>query len=250
MTDDNGTPKDPGAPVEPTADTPAETPAKAVLSDEEKAAKIAAAKAKAAAKKAAADGPAEEAKPPWEDKPVPPEHEDAGDDADVTALAAAVDGAVRSADRYAGDVTVTVDAAHLVDSCTFLKNEQGYAFLVDLTAVDWPEREGDRFDVVYWMHRFSDSKRLRLVATTAESIASVSGVWKTADWMEREAYDMFGILFDGHPGLERILTWEGFNGHPLRKDFPLEGIDTGAAIYPDVYPPGGGPHAAEEGDQA
>ena len=69
----------------------------------------------------------------------------------------------------------------------------------------------------------------------------MTGVWKIANWMEREVFDMFGIYFDGHPNLERILTWEGFNGHPLRKDFPVEGIDTGAAIYPDVYPPGGGP---------
>jgi hypothetical protein len=65
---------------------------------------------------------------------------------------------------------------------------------------------------------------------------------------------MFGIVFEGHPGLERILTWEGFNGHPLRKDFPVEGIDTGAAIYPDTYPPGGGPPpedaAGEEGETA
>jgi NADH-quinone oxidoreductase subunit C len=87
-----------------------------------------------------------------------------------------------------------------------------------------------------------------------ESIASVTGVWKTANWMEREVYDMFGIIFEGHPGLERILTWEGFNGHPLRKDFPVEGIDTGAAIYPDTYPPGGGPPPedaeGEEGETA
>ena len=74
-------------------------------------------------------------------------------------------------------------------------------------------------------------------------VPSVTGVWKVANWMEREVFDMFGIYFGGHPNLERILTWEGFNGHPLRKDFPIEGIDTGAAIYPDVFPPGGGPKA-------
>ncbi len=207
MTEDNGTPQDQGAPTQ------------------------------------AAEVP----KPPWEDKPVPPEHSDAADDADVAALAAAVPGAVVAADRYAGDVTATVAAAAVVDACRFLK-ERGYAFLVDLTAVDWPERETGRFDVVYWLHRFADAKRLRLVAVVKDSVASVSGVWKSANWMEREVYDMFGIVFAGHPGLERILTWEGFNGHPLRKDFPLEGIDTGAAIYPDVYPPGGGPVATEKGD--
>ena len=91
------------------------------------------------------------------------------------------------------------------------------------------------------------SKRLRLQTVVADEapIDSVTEVWKTANWMEREVYDLFGIVFEGHPGLERILTWEGFNGHPLRKDFPVEGIDTGAAIYPDVYPPGGGPPPEE-----
>jgi NADH-quinone oxidoreductase subunit C len=231
------------------APAPADAP-KSKLTDEEKAAKIAAAKAKAAAAKAAnEEGAADQpAKPPWEEKPVTPEHEDATADPDVTALADAVEGAVLAADRFAGDVTVTVPADRIVDICRYLKADRGFAFLVDLTAVDWSEREGGRFDVVYWMHRFDDSKRIRLVAALAEDrpIASVTGVWRTANWLEREVYDMFGILFDGHPALERILTWEGFNGHPLRKDFPVEGIDTGAAIYPDVYPPGGGPVRDDE----
>ncbi len=136
--------------------------------------------------------------------------------------------------------------------CRFLKHDCDYKFLVDLTAVDWLDREEGRFDVIYLLHRHDDSKRLRLRAILALDvpIASVTGVWKTSDWMEREVYDMFGIIFEGHPGLERILTWEGFNGHPLRKDFPIEGIDTGAAIYPDVYPPGGGPKVEEaEGEE-
>ena len=219
--------------------------AKPALSDEENAAKIAAAKAKAAAAKAKADA---EPKQPWEEKPVPPEHEDATGDSDAAALGATIDGAVLAADRFAGDVTLTVPRENILEICRFLKEEQGYSFLVDLTAVDWPERDEARFDVVYWMHRFEDSKRLRLLAAVPDetSIASVTGIWKTANWLERETYDMFGITFEGHPGLERILTWEGFNGHPLRKDFPVEGIDTGAAIYPDVYPPGGGPVREEE----
>ncbi len=213
------------------------------LTEEEKAAKIAAAKAKAAAKKAAE---AAQPKHPWEEKPIPPEHEDAADDGDAVALASAIDGAVISAVRFAGEVTLTVPAAKIVDICRYLKIERGYRFLVDLTAVDWPEREGGRFDVIYWLHRHDDSKRLRLLATLdGETVATVCDVWKVADWMEREVYDMFGILFEGHPSLERILTWEGFNGHPLRKDFPVEGIDTGAAIYPDIYPLGGGPKEPE-----
>jgi NADH-quinone oxidoreductase subunit C len=253
----------------PKADTPSEAPEKEPkdveatppagdapkpkLTDEEKAAKIAAAKAKAAAAKAAKEGAKEGAgdqppKPPWEEKPVTPEHEDASSDADVQALEGALAGSVLAADRFAGDVTVTVPADRITEISGYLKSDRKFAFLVDLTAVDWPEREQGRFDVVYWLHRFDDSKRIRLVAALAEDtpIASVTGVWRTANWLEREVYDMFGILFEGHPGLERILTWEGFNGHPLRKDFPVEGIDTGAAIYPDVYPPGGGPVREDE----
>lgn len=186
-------------------------------------------------------------KQPWEEKPVPPEHGDAMDDEDVAAIAGSFEGAVLAADRFAGEVTVTVPRERIAEICSFLKENRSFTYLVDLTAVDLPEREGGRFDVVYWMHRFDDQKRLRLLVTAAEdeAVPTVTGVWKTANWMEREVYDMFGIVFEGHPNLERILTWEGFNGHPLRKDFPVEGIDTGAAVQPDVYPPGGGPEVEE-----
>jgi len=247
MSEENGTPKSEARPT--AEDKPAEGATTPTDAEAEKAAKIAAAKAKAAAKKAAAaeDEPPKE---PWEDKPVPPEHEDAADDPDVSALTDAVAGAVVVADRYAGDVTVTVPPEKMIEACRFLKEEKGYAFLVDLTAVDWPEREEGRFDVIYWMHRFEDNKRLRVrvVLPEDQEIPSATAVWKGASWLEREAYDMFGVIFAGHPGLERILTWEGFNGHPLRKDFPVEGIDTGAAIYPDVYPEGCGPVVEEKGE--
>ena len=198
---------------------------------------------------AAADAPKEAPpKPPWEDKPVPPAPSDAADDPDVAALAAGVEGSVTEAVSFAGQVTVTVPREKLLDVCRFLKADRGFDFLVDLTAVDWPDREEGRFDVILWLHRFEDDRRLRLRTVVAENepVASVTGVWKTANWLEREAWDMFGVVFEGHPNLERILTWEGFNGHPLRKDFPVEGIDTGAAIYPDVYPEGGGPVVDED----
>jgi len=237
------------APEQTAAPETREKPENQPLSDEEKAAKIAEAKAKAAARKAAE---AAEPKEPWEEKPVPPTHEPALDDPDAVALGTEMPGVVLAADRFAGEITLSVPADRIVDVCRFLKNDCDYKFLVDLTAIDWPERENGRFDVIYWMHRYDDSKRLRLQTVVAEDapVASVTEVWKTANWMEREVYDLFGIVFENHPGLERILTWEGFNGHPLRKDFPVEGIDTGAAIYPDVYPPGGGPQSdeVEDGD--
>ncbi len=212
----------------------------------EKAAKIAAAKAKAAAAKKAAEDATP--KDPWEEKPVPPAHSDAMDDDDVAAL----EGLVISADLFAGTVTATVESEKILEVCRFLKEERRYDFLVDQTAVDWPEREEGRFDIIYWLHRHEDSKRLRLRTIVGEeqTTPSVESVWGAANWMEREIYDLFGVIFENHPGLERILTWEGFNGHPLRKDFPVEGIDTGAAIYPDVYPPGGGPIVPEEGEGA
>ena len=189
-------------------------------------------------------------KPAWEEKPVTPVPADAREHAQVKEIAAIVPDAVLEAVEFAGQVTVAVGADRLVEVCRACKDRLGYAFLVDLTAVDWEGRPEGRFDVVYWLHRFSDSRRLRLKARVADSVAvpSVTGVWKVANWMEREVFDMFGIYFADHPNLERILTWEGFNGHPLRKDFPIEGIDTGAVLYPDVYPPGGGPVAGGEGE--
>jgi len=188
-------------------------------------------------------------KPPWEEKPVPPVSRDAREHSLVAELARAVPGAITEAVELAGQVTVVVPPEKLGEVCRACKDGLAFTFLVDLTAVDWKDRPEGRFDVVYWMHRFTDSCRLRLKVRIADGteLPSVTSVWKTANWMEREVFDMFGIYFGGHPNLERILTWEGFNGHPLRKDFPVEGVDTGAAIYPDVYPPGGGPAKGGEG---
>jgi NADH-quinone oxidoreductase subunit C len=108
--------------------------------------------------------------------------------------------------------------------------------------VDWKKRE-PRFDVVYHFYSFSKNDRIRVkcAAADGEEVPSIASVYLAADWSEREIWDMFGIRFAGHPDLRRILTWEGFHGHPLRKDFPLEGIDTGAAIYPEEWPEGAGP---------
>jgi len=188
-------------------------------------------------------------KAPWEEKPVPPVPHDAVDHPQVRELREAVGDAIAEAVELAGQVTVAVRPDRLVEVCRTCAERLGYTFLVDLTAVDWKDRAEGRFDVVYWLHRFTDSARLRLKVRVADGVEvpSVTGVWKVANWMEREVFDMFGIYFGGHPNLERILTWEGFNGHPLRKDFPVEGIDTGAAVYPDVFPPGGGPVTGGEG---
>ncbi|HMA29692.1 MAG TPA: NADH-quinone oxidoreductase subunit C [Thermoanaerobaculia bacterium] len=161
----------------------------------------------------------------------------------VVALAAAVPGAVVSAKKMVGQTTVGIAPGRLVEACRHLRDAETFTFLVDLTAVDWKERD-PRFDVVYWLHSFdrgNERVRLKVGVKDTDACPTVAGVWETANWMEREVFDLFGIRFEGHPDLRRILTWDGFQGHPLRKDFPVEGIDTGAAIYPDRYPEGGGP---------
>jgi len=161
----------------------------------------------------------------------------------VAALAAAVPGAVLGAKRMVGQTTVELAPGKLVEACRHLRDAETFTFLVDLTAVDWKARD-PRFDLVYWLHSFARGNtriRLKVGVRDGALCPTVSGVWETANWMEREVFDLFGVSFEGHPDLRRILTWDGFQGHPLRKDFPVEGIDTGAAIYPDRYPEGGGP---------
>lgn len=187
---------------------------------------------------AAAPKPAAPAVPP---KPAGPRATDASGKPLVAGLAAAVPGAVLEAYEFVGETTVKVAPEKLVEACRHLRDTEGFTYLVDLTAVDWKERD-PRFDVLLLLHSFSrGQERLRLKVGVGESCPSVTGVWLTANWMEREVFDMYGVRFEGHPDLRRILTWDGFQGHPLRKDFPVEGIDTGAAIYPERYPEGGGP---------
>lgn len=135
-------------------------------------------------------------------------------------------------DRHAfrGDQTIVVPKDSFLALVDLLHRE-GFQFLVDVTAVDWPEREVDgkltRFDVVYHWLNLASQERLRVKVAVAEGEAMPSLVsrFKTADWFEREVFDLFGIPFEGHPDLRRLLTWDDFPGHALRKDFPLDGGD-------------------------
>jgi NADH-quinone oxidoreductase subunit C len=103
--------------------------------------------------------------------------------------------------------------------------------MIDLTAVDWPERQ-PRFDLVAHFQNLVSQERLRVKAAIAEGQAapSITSIHKGALWFEREIFDMFGIQFDGHPDLKRLMMWEGFKGHPLRKDFKLDGGDAWCAL--------------------
>lgn len=159
--------------------------------------------------------------------------------------------AIISAKEFVGEISLTVDRDRIVEVAKAFRDD-GFNYLVDLSGVDYsnyPNWTGDRFGVSYTLYSFSKNNRVRLKVTTDENtpIPSVTSVWKTANWHERETFDMLGIIFEGHPNLERILMWDGFNGHPLRKDFPIRGIDTGARIYPEVFPEGGGPRAGSTG---
>ncbi len=125
-----------------------------------------------------------------------------------------------------GELTVTVAANAIPDFVNFLKTDSTCRFttLIDITAVDWPERER-RFDVVYHFLSMHLNQRIRVKAEVREDelVPSITGEFPSADWYEREVFDMYGLLFSGHPDLRRILTDYGFRGHPLRKDFPTTG---------------------------
>lgn len=128
------------------------------------------------------------------------------------------------------EVTVVVPREHLVDACVFLKSwpDARFDFLADVCGADRGPEEEPRFEVNY--HLFSTTKyhRIRLKVLLNEDdphVPTVTGVWRTANWHERETYDLFGVIFDGHPDLRRILLPEDWQGHALRKDFPLRGYE-------------------------
>ena len=142
------------------------------------------------------------------------------------AIVAACGGAVGGYQVAFGELTVTGPAHRIVDALTRLRDDETFAFhqLIDICGADYPQRPL-RFDVVYHLLSMTTNRRLRVKVETDENTAvpSVVGVFPAADWFEREAFDMYGIFFDGHPDLRRILTDYGFHGHPMRKDFPMTG---------------------------
>jgi NADH-quinone oxidoreductase subunit C len=123
-----------------------------------------------------------------------------------------------------GELIADADRESLVPTMEALRDRLGFEQAMDICGVDWPER-AERFDVVYNLLSVSRNQRLRVVVATdaAAAVPSVHTVWPAATWWEREAWDLFGIAFSGQPDLRRILTDYGFEGHPLRKDFPLTG---------------------------
>ena len=141
--------------------------------------------------------------------------------------AAALPGAIAARSLAFGELTLTVDAAHVIEALKFLRDDPAAQFIsiIDISGADYPERE-KRFEVVYHLLSPRLNRRIRVKLSTDEEtpVASATSVYPGADWYEREIYDLFGVLFVGHPDLRRILTDYGFDGHPLRKDFPMTGF--------------------------
>jgi len=145
----------------------------------------------------------------------------------ILALRRDLASAVLEVESCRGEIWVVISPAEAIAVLTLLRDDPalGFDFLSDLTAVHWPQRQGAEFDIVYQLYSISHKTRFRVKVRLAEgqSVPTASGVWKTADWLEREVYDMFGIRFEGHPDPRRILNPDDFEGYPLRKEFPLQG---------------------------
>lgn len=136
--------------------------------------------------------------------------------------------AVTGVKIFRGELTININRDYIQEVAVFLYNDSECAFnyLSDLCGVDKSCLGSNIFEVVYHLYSLKLNHRVRLkveAPASSPSVNTVTNIWKTADWHERETYDMFGIIFEGHPNLQRILTPEGFEGHPLRKDYPLKG---------------------------
>ncbi|MBI1866730.1 MAG: NADH-quinone oxidoreductase subunit C [Methylocystis sp.] len=144
-----------------------------------------------------------------------------------TRVSAALPGAVTAVKVAFGELTLDVETARWLEVAAHLRDDPGCLFVnfTDLTAADYPERE-QRFDVVLHLLSPKHNRRIRVKTQTDEQtpLASLTGLFPGADWYERETYDLFGVTFSGHPDLRRIMTDYGFDGHPLRKDFPMTGF--------------------------
>ena len=142
----------------------------------------------------------------------------------IATIRPAIGSALIEAVERVSEVTFTVERAALLDVMRTLRDQFHYQQLMEIAGVDYPAR-AERFDVCYMLLSYTRNHRIRVRVTTDEvqPVPSVTSIWPVAGWLEREVYDMYGVLFDGNADLRRILTDYGFRGHPLRKDFPMTG---------------------------
>ena len=152
---------------------------------------------------------------------------------------------IQNKTEFRGEMTYTIPAANLREIAKFCRDELSFDYLIDITSID-NSGEEPRFEIVYELYSMSLGAHLRLklrVSEAASAVDTVSDIWPTANWHEREIYDMMGIKFDGHPDLRRILMWDGYPFFPLRKEFPLEGLpsDVPDVAFTKATPLEGGP---------
>lgn len=230
-----GKPPEPG----PQTDTPSEQRAQdearaasplSLTADAEKDAQVEAAKARVVAAKAEAEKTAAPGAPkaPVKKKEEGPKPVDAAGHPLVKKLRDKFDGAMIEASEFLGQLSIRIDSARIVEVCDFLKRDAGtpFNYLSDLTCVHYPDHRETPFEVIYNLYSISANERVRLkVTANGEGVGSVTGVWPSADWPEREVYDLFGVTFRNHPDLRRILLPPDWEGHPLRKDYPLEFVE-------------------------
>lgn len=168
-------------------------------------------------------------KAPVKKKEEGPKPLDASDHKIVKTLRAKFDGAVIEALEFLNQVSIRIDRARIVEVCSFLRDgaDTKFNYLSDLTCVHYPQSPERTLEIVYNLYSISRNERVRLKVGIAEgvSVDSVTGIWPSANWMEREVYDLFGVTFRNHPDLRRILLPPDWEGYPLRKDYPLEFIE-------------------------
>lgn len=195
--------------------------------DAEKASMVEQAKARVAAVKDSLAAEPGAPKPPVKKKDEGPKPTDAANHPLVQKLKARFGEAIGDATEFIGQLSVNVDAARVVEICDYLKSdkEQGFDYLSDLTCVHWPDRRQTPFEIVYNLYSISANERVRLRARVADAIESVTSVWPAANWLEREVFDLFGVRFNNHPDLRRLLLPPDWEGYPLRKDYPLEFVE-------------------------
>jgi NADH-quinone oxidoreductase subunit C len=150
--------------------------------------------------------------------------------------------------EFRGEISYTIAPGDLREVCRFCRDDLSFDYLVDITSVDHADAD-PRFEVVYELYSLTLAVHLRLKVRTAEDepVDTVSDIWPTANWHEREIYDMMGITFKGHPDLRRILMWDGYPFYPLRKEFPLEGLpsDMPDVAFTNAAPMEGGPFVTQ-----
>jgi NADH-quinone oxidoreductase subunit C len=195
--------------------------------DAEKASMVEQAKSRVAAVKEGLADQAGAPKPPVKKKEEGPKPTDAADHPLVKKLKSKFGDAIGEASEFIGQLSVNVNGQQIVAVCDYLRSdrETSFNYLSDLTCVHYPDRREVPFEIVYNLFSIDSNERVRLKVRTNGTVDSVTGVWPSANWLEREVFDLFGVTFTNHPDLRRLLLPPDWEGYPLRKDYPLEFIE-------------------------